>query len=243
MVAFESAIEPKLNERLLQRLNAKMRASRYMEAILSQSPKPIVLAIDEADRLFAYGAVSEEFFGLIRAWHEKSKENPDWQKLKIILSHSTEPLLAQASLHQSPFHNVGLAMDLKAFSHQEIAHLAKAHNLYLLDEEIAKLTSYLGGHPYLTRKLLYEMSSEAKELLELLKPECFEEHLRRYLIAFEQNSALIDALRAIMQGESPKSEHGYILEATGFISASMHNAHFSSKLYQDFFIAHFKDKS
>jgi len=236
MVGLECDIEPQLNEKILQRLTPKMRASKVMESLLSQTTKPIVLAIDEADRLFGYGNVSDEFFGLIRAWHEKSKDNPKWQKLKLILSHSTEPLLGITSVNQSPFHNVGLAMDLQAFNMEEITYLAnQAHTLNLSNSDLAKLHRYIGGHPYLTRKVLYEMATEGIDLIEALNPKRFEEHLRRYKIIFENNTTLIETIKKVIHGDCPNTQLCYILEATGFINRSINNITFNSKLYEEFF--------
>jgi len=241
IISIESDIEPNINPRLLNRLTPKMRATKYIESILSQIDKPIVLAIDEADRLFEYSDVSDEFFGLLRAWHEKSKDKEIWRQLKIILSHSTEPLLGITSINQSPFHNVGLGMNLKAFTFGEIKGLINVHNLILSDDEIIKLIKYIGGHPYLIRKILYEIASENIDLIEALDTKRFEEHLRRYLIIFQNNPKLIETVQKVMIGDCPSMDRCYILEATGFITNCMNDIKFSCKLYQEFFEKYFRN--
>jgi len=239
IISIESDIEPNVNPKLLSRLTPKMRATKYIESILSQIEKPIVLTIDEADRLFEYSDVSDEFFGLIRAWHEKSKDKEIWNRLKIILSHSTEPLLGITSINQSPFHNVGLGMSLQPFTFEEIKGLISVHNLILNDNEISKLIDYVGGHPYLIRKVLYEMADENIDLIEALSVKRFEEHLRRYLIIFQSNPNLIDTVQKVMAGDCPNIKRCYILEATGFITNSMNDIKISCKLYQEFFEKYF----
>lgn len=243
MTSLEINIKSNINKRLLNRLTPKMRASRYMESLLSQIDSPIVLAIDEADRLFEYSDISDEFFGLIRAWHEKSKDDAHWKKLKIILSHSTEPLLGITSIKQSPFHNVGLDMCLQAFDLEETKHLIAMHNLILNDIEINKLQEYIGGHPYLTRKVLYEMLSENINLNSALWSQRFDEHLKRYLIIFQNNPKLIETIEKVIIGDCPSAEKCYILESTGFITNSMNNVQFSCKLYEEFFKKYFFNKS
>lgn len=236
MVGLECDIEPKVNAKMLQHLTSMMRASKIMESILSLANTPIVLAIDEADKLFGY-ATSNDFFGLIRAWNEKSKNDPKWNRLKIIISHSTEPLLGVTNINQSPFHNVGLGMELKPFNKEQITYLAnETHRLHLSNHDLEKLQKHIGGHPYLTRKVLYEMASETIDLIEALSARRFEEHLRRYKMIFEQNPKLIETIKAIIKGDRPNTELCYILEATGFIKSTMMNhPTFSSTLYQEFF--------
>lgn len=243
LVSLESNIESTANPKLLARLTPKMKSTKYIASILSQSTKPIVLAIDEADRLFQYDDISNEFFGLLRAWHEKSKENEDWNKLKIVLSHSTEPLLGTTSLNQSPFHNVGLGLTLQPFSFDEISSLVTIHNLALQKEDINKLIDYIGGHPYLIRKVLYEMATENIDLIEALDTKRFETHLRRYLMVFEANPQLIETVQKVILGDCPSVKRCYILESTGFITNSMDNIQFSCKLYNDFFNKYFGMKS
>lgn|GEM_PF-1404404 len=240
IVSLECDIEPNVNEKILARLTPKMKASKILDSILSQMNTPIVLAFDESDRLFEYQNVSDEFFGLIRAWHEKSKDNFKWQKLKIILSHSTEPFLGITNINQSPFHNVGLGMELKAFNYEETSYLANtAYQLNLNDKEITKLLEYIGGHPYLTRKVLYEMSTESINLINALNIKRFEEHLRRYKLVFQSNPLLIETIKEVINGDCPNMEHCYTLEATGFIKNAMNKIQFSSKLYEEFFKTNF----
>lgn len=54
----------------------------YFEAhILPHIQGPIlVIALDEVDRVFQYDSVAQEFFGMLRAWHEAGKNRTDWQQ-------------------------------------------------------------------------------------------------------------------------------------------------------------------
>ncbi|MFK5975812.1 MAG: AAA-like domain-containing protein [Sulfurovum sp.] len=98
---------------------------------------------------------------------------------------------------------------------------------------------YIGGHPYLTRKVLYEMATENIDLIEALCVGRFDEHLRRYLIIFQHNPNLIETIKEVIKGDCPDIEKCSILEATGFITNSMNDVRFSSKLYQEFFERYF----
>jgi hypothetical protein len=57
----------------------------YLEKILKFSDKDILLIIDDADKLFKYRDISNDFFALIRAWNQKGQgRNKIWKKLKIV---------------------------------------------------------------------------------------------------------------------------------------------------------------
>jgi len=79
--------------------------------ILSKSDSPIVLAMDEADRLLQTPFHSD-FFALVRAWHNSRALDDRWNKLNIVMVISTEPYLLIADPNQSPF-NVGLSFTWK----------------------------------------------------------------------------------------------------------------------------------
>jgi len=241
MIAFELDIEVSLNAKILKRLTPKTKATKYMEKILLKVDKPIVLAIDEADRLFDYSEISDEFFGLIRAWHENAKSKPVWNKLKILLSHSTEPLLGITSINQSPFHNVGLGIELKPFTKKELQELAYKHNIILTDNELEKFINFIGGHPFLSRKLLYTIVNEKCSLDEIIlnahsKDSIFNDHMRRYLWILKDNDKLTNLLKEILSGNNCNDDAScYILEATGLIHNALNQAQFSCELYREFF--------
>ena len=220
----------------------KRQATKFMQKLLSELDKPLVLAIDEADRLFEYSNVSDSFFGLIRAWHEKSKQDTTWESLKILLSHSTEPLLGVTSINQSPFHNVGLGVELKGFNRDEIEDLAKRHNVSLNDDELEKFMSFIGGHPFLSRKIFYTMVNGKQSFSEIVSnaykdKSIFSDHMRRYLWILKDNKKLMKLLQAILNGECCDDDSScYILEATGLIKNVLNKPVFSCELYREFFI-------
>ena len=241
IIAFELDIEITLNPRIAKRLTPKTKATKQIQKILSKINKPLVLAIDEADRLFDYEDVSDEFFSLIRAWHEYAKSDPLWENLKILLSHSTEPLLGIKNINQSPFHNVGLGVELKPFNSHEIKELAQRHNISLRTQEVEKFISFLGGHPYLSRNTLYAIATESKSLTNIIdeaytSKSIFKKHMQRYLLLIKENPQLLKVLHEILQNKRNIDERQcYILEATGLINDTMGSIKFSCQLYHEFF--------
>ncbi|MBD2664646.1 AAA-like domain-containing protein [Richelia sinica FACHB-800] len=58
------------------------------------------------------------FFGLLRALHEEGKRREIWQKLRLVIVHSTEVYIS-LDINQSPF-NVDLSVELPEFNNQQI---------------------------------------------------------------------------------------------------------------------------
>ncbi|NJN56980.1 MAG: CHAT domain-containing protein [Leptolyngbyaceae cyanobacterium SL_5_9] len=87
-------------------LGSKFKATNYFQNhLLSSFDTPLVLGLDEADLVLCNSAVGDNFFGLLRAWHERGKNDVVWSRLRIIITHSFEALIPSNS-NQSPF-NVG----------------------------------------------------------------------------------------------------------------------------------------
>ena len=125
-----------------------------------------------------------EFFGLLRAWHEKGKNEPKWQNLRLVIAHSKEVYIS-LNVNQSPF-NVGLPVELPELTKKQVTDLAEKHGLVLTEAEIARLMSMIGGHPYLVRVALYHLAKkeiDLENLLEIAPTEqgFYGDHLRQHL--------------------------------------------------------------
>ena len=121
----------------------------FAEFLLGDLERPLVLGLDEVDKLFPYNEVATEFLSLLRAWNEAGKSGGDWAKLRMVVVHSTESYV-DMDTNQSPF-NVGLAVELPEFTNEQIVDLARRHGLGWGLAEAKSLKKMVGGHPYLTR--------------------------------------------------------------------------------------------
>ncbi len=139
----------------------------FKKYILAKINHPLVLGLDEVDRLFTYSEVVEDYFGLLRSWHEKGKISDVWKKLRLVLAHSTEVYIP-LDVHQSPF-NAGLPVDLEEFNQQQIKELAKKHGIQDADALLEELRKMVGGHPYLLRLAMYEIAMGKVTLKNLLQ--------------------------------------------------------------------------
>ena len=96
-------------------LGSKISCTSYFEDYLLKSlQNPLILALDEAQQIFEHSNLAQDFLPLLRSWYEESKTSPLWQKLRLVIVHSTE-IYVPLQLNQSPF-NIGLPIQLTHFS-------------------------------------------------------------------------------------------------------------------------------
>ena len=230
-------IEVQLHPRIVNRIPPINKATRYMEKVLLEIDKPLFLIMDETNKLFKYSEVSDSFFSMIRAWHENAKQESLWKKLRIILGHSIDPLLSVENINQSPFHNVGLDIKLKAFTKDEIRDLSLRHGIDFEDNELDRFMSFVGGHPFLSRKILYTIAKKRQTLDEIIKNAhnhntIFDD--LKIFIRLDKN--LKDALKKILRGENCIDYIScYKLESLGIIRYNLNRPKFSCDLYREFF--------
>ena len=221
---------------------SKQKATRYFQKyLLKNTQEPILLAIDEADKLFSYEAVSTEFFGLLRAWHEKSKEYEVWQKFKMILTYSMDARYAIRDSNQSPF-NVGFQADMNDFTDSQITYLAGLHGLsWWKNSDTKTLQNLIGGHPYLVRKALYEITTQKLSIADFITQAntdegYFADYLKWYLELLDQTSEKRKVFKAILN-QQPSREYLTCekLRAIGLIKGNYPNYKPRYELFTKFF--------
>jgi hypothetical protein len=202
---------------------ANDNSSDYFEKyLLKPEETPLLLAIDNFDRIFAHAAIETDFCGLLRSWHERARNNPLWERFRLVLAHSQEPYLSK-DINQSPF-NVGLPVELGELTPEQVRHLVTLHGLSLSEAEVGQLLELVGGHPYLVRKALYELANGLpfSTFLQEAPTEAgvYGDHLRGLLKAVEDHPELGDALRQVVNSPEPvklRSEQAFKLESLGVV--------------------------
>jgi len=184
-----------------------LSCTRYLEMILSQFEQPLVLGLDEVDRLLNYPDISQDFFYLLRSWHEEANNDELWEKLRLIVVYSTEDF-GSLDINQSPF-NVGLPIELKSLERSQVVELAKSYNLELSETEINLLVKMLGGHPYLTDLILSSLiKSPQKNLEQILQQSTtdtgiYDSYLRQHLIKLTDNPKLSAIYLKVLKSSQP----------------------------------------
>jgi AAA-like domain len=183
-------------------LGSKNKCTNYFQRyLLTSITEPITLGLDEVDQVFQHPNIAQEFFGLLRAWHEKGKNEPVWQKLRLVIVHSKEVYIP-LNINQSPF-NVGLPIELPELTLDQVTDLVQRHGLNWSDRETTQLMNIVDGHPYLIRKALYEIASGKLTLDEFAiaaptEQGIFGDHLRRHLLNLNADPELETAMRSVI---------------------------------------------
>ena len=202
-IAYELNLEDKLDEYWKGVLGSKNKCTNYFQRyLLSQVTSPLVLGLDEVDQLFQHPEIAADFFGLLRAWHEKAKNEASWKKLRLVIVHSKE-VYVPLNINQSPF-NVGLPIELPELSFAQVEYLVKQHEINWSEEQIQQAMAMFGGHPYLVRLALYEIARDRITLERLLQVAPTEQgpyydHLRRHLLNLESDPNLVAAIGQVVK--------------------------------------------
>ncbi|PZU93011.1 MAG: serine/threonine protein kinase [Pseudanabaena sp.] len=223
-IAAELGIEDNLDQYWQGVLGSKNKCTKYFQRyLLEVSDAPLVLGIDEVDLLFQYPKIATDFFGLLRAWHEKAKNEDVWQKLRLVIVHSKEAYIP-LNINQSPF-NVGLPIELPALTNAQIMDLVKRHQIVWRDEEVAQLGDLTGGHPYLVRQALYQIARDRLDFDRLVASSTTEDglygdHLRRHLENLKEDPEIMEAFRELIASDRPlqlDSRIAFKLRSTGLV--------------------------
>ena len=203
---------------------ANDNTTEYFENYLlhSQQP-PLVLAIDNFDRIFKYADIETDFCGLLRGWYGRSRNDALWGNLRLIIVHSQEPYLPK-DINQSPF-NVGLPIVLGELTAPEVQGLITRHGLTWTEAEVEQLGALIGGHPYLVRLALYHLAAGDLSLEEFLQTApteagIYRNHLLGHLKALEDYPDLAAAMKTVVASAVPvrlRSEEAFKLDSRGLI--------------------------
>ena len=200
-------IPEKVEEIWQSKFGRKRKCVNYFQRyLLPEIQQPVVLAIDELDKIFPYSELANEFFSFLRNCYELSKERDPWKKLRLVIGYSTEEY-SLSDINESPF-NVGEAIELSELSPSQVLTLADRYGLNWSEKEVQQLTSLIGGHPYLIQTSLSYLklnSLELNEFLEVAPTEqgLFRTHLRRHMINLKEQPKLIDALKILVDKTEP----------------------------------------
>ncbi|HEY9603513.1 MAG TPA: AAA-like domain-containing protein, partial [Allocoleopsis sp.] len=141
----------------------------FEECLLEELDTPLVIGLDEVDRVFPHREIADDFFALLRSWYEFARygdfTSELWEKLRLVVVHSTE-VYVPLDINQSPF-NVGTNVELLEFTSAQVQDLARRYGLSWSTPQVEQLMTFVGGHPYLVRKALYHIRRQDARLEEL----------------------------------------------------------------------------
>lgn len=214
------------------------------ESLLEQAQSPVLILMDEVDRLFNQ-PFRDDFFSTIRGWHNLRAADECWNHLNLVIAHSTEPYLWIQDINQSPF-NVGFRIELEDFDFQQVKELNAKHGIPLkTDGEIQELIDLTGGQPYLVRLALY-MAVKSNYNISRLKETAagdrgpFGDHLRQILWRLQGEKVLSQCLRQVLRkGTCDYEPHFLRLRSAGLIKGETRDkVQMRCRLYEDYFRKH-----
>ena len=225
-VANKLKLEDKLSDFWKGGLGSKTKCSNYFQRYLLKTiSEPLTLGLDEVDQVFQHPEIiAREFFGLLRTWHEKGKNEPVWQRLRLVIAYSKDVYIP-LDINHSPF-NVGLPIELPELTVEQVTDLVKRHGLNWSKLEIDSLMRMVDGHPYLVRKALYKMARSHLTLEEFItisptEEGLYSDHLRRHLFKLNQNDGeLANAMKKVVASENPvrlEGNLGFKLRSMGLV--------------------------
>jgi len=221
---------------------AKVSCTVYFQGyVLEQIDSPLVLALDEVNHLLQYPDIAQSFLPLLRSWYEDARDLEIWQKLRLIVVHSTE-IYVPLDINQSPF-NVGLAIRLPEFSQVQVQDLARRHGLDWSAIESEQLMALIGGHPYRVRLALYHLARQDLAMEQLLQEAptaagIYSHRLRQHWIALQQYPELMAAMQQIIAtdgGARIDPIAAYQLESMGVAKLEGDRVVSSCELYRLYF--------
>lgn len=243
-------LNPLLDEYWDEEMGSKVSCKIYFQAyILKQISHPLVLALNEVNRVFEHPHIAQEFLPMLRFWHEQARTIDTWQKLRLVVVHTTEVYIP-LKLNQSPF-NVGLSIKLPQFTTEQVQDLAKRYGLSLQENETQQLMAMVGGHPYLISIALYHLCRGEMTLQDLLQAAAtpagiYNDHLRGHLTMLRNESQLALALQQVIStNESIQLEAivAYKLESMGLVELDGNQATSSCELYRLYFGEQLKEET
>lgn len=240
-------LKPMLDDYWDEDMGSKVSCTIYLEGyLLEEIDSPIVLVLNEINRVFEYPKIAADFLPLLRFWHEQAKQVDTFEKLRLVVVHSTE-IYIPLNINQSPF-NVGLPIKLPEFNLEQVRDLATRHQLnWTTDAEADRLMAMVGGHPYLVRLALYHLvvGESGKNLEQLLAEAAtptgiYSNHLRDLLAILRQQPKLAAGLKQVLAAPEVSgldSLLAYELESMGLVKFEGDRVRVSCELYRRYFTA------
>jgi hypothetical protein len=242
-VARQLQLKPMLDEYWDEDLGSKISCTAYFQDyILEKISTPLILAFDEMNHIFEHPQIAKDFLPLLRSWYEEAKTLLIWQKLRLIVVHSTE-IYIPLQLNQSPF-NVGLPIQLNPFDLVEMQQLAQCYGIdWDNGTEIRQLMDLVGGHPALVNIAFYHLSRGDITLGEMLETAStptgiYHHHLQRHWVTLQENPELASIVQSTISASDFTQVNpilSYKLSSMGLIKPDSENQTLSCQLYQQFF--------
>ena len=228
-------------------LGYKVSCTNYLQKhILERLDNPLVVTLDELNRLFVCKQIAQEFLSLLHFWHEEANNVPVWQKLRLVVTSCTQ-IYIPLNIHQSPF-NFGLSLKLGEFDWEQVQELAKRYKLdrgelAVENKQLEALVRLIGGHPYLINLAFYHVVAHNQNLTKIIREAVtdtgiYRNYLRDRLITLNQYPELAKTYKQVVQSSEAVTIDpimGYELESIGLVKLIENQTIPRCELYRVYF--------
>ncbi|MEH2295885.1 AAA-like domain-containing protein [Nostoc sp.] len=245
-ITYQLGIKSKLEEYWDEDMGDLMNCTIYFQGyILQEISTPIILALDEVNKLFEYPQLTCDFLGLLRSWYEETRDISNWQNLRMLIVRSTD-IYISLDINKSPF-NVGLAIELPSFTRLQVEDLAQRHGLQLPAMQLEQIMALTGGFPYLVRLAFYHSVQHQIPVDDILQDATndtgiFSEHLHNQLHSLLQSPDLVNGFQQVINSTAPitlEQEVAFKLKSLGLIYLQGKSATVSCGLCKEYFSDYF----
>ncbi len=238
-------LEDMLETFWIPEMGSKVNCKNYMETcILGVLQRPLLLTLNELNRLFEFPKIARDVLPMLRFWHEQSKEHVLWQKLRLVLVYSTD-VYAPLQLKKSPL-NVGTPIRLPPFTFEQTQILSFRYGLDWSDKHYRKLQALhqmIDGHPYLASLAFYYLHQGEISLDDLLTTAptsqgIYRSHLQEQLITLTEDQNLAKAFKSVVESKTGVLLDAiaiHKLEGMGLVSLKDNKVHPICDLYRLYF--------
>ena len=247
-ISRELGLKPQLDDYWDEELFGSLVSCKtyFQSYVLENIDRPLVLGLDNLDRIFEYADIAKDFLPMLRYWHEEANNLEIWQNLRLVIANSTEVYI-KLDANQSPF-NVGKQVKLPGFNLEQVLNLAKVYKLDWGEnpeqEQFSNdLIEMVGGHPYLVdlalKALAAQKISQEKLLVEApTQGGIYSSHLRRHWDNLQSSPELAEGIKEVVKSDSGvqlEPSVAYKLESMGLINLLGDEAKPSCQLYHRYF--------
>mgnify|MGYP002777011583 CR=1 FL=1 len=245
----ELRLKPELDEYWDEDLYGSLVSSQtyFQNYLLEQLEEPLILGIDNLQRVFEYPEIAKDFLPMLRHWHEEAKNVEIWQKLRLVLANSTEAYI-QLDVNQSPF-NVGRQVKLPGFNLEQMMQLAQQSGLEqneTIKEFAQSLIKLVNGHPYLVKQAFFAINQDKLAPEKVLQDAAtqggiYASYLLRHWENLQKQPELITAMQKVIEnptGVQLEPILAYKLEGMGLVTIAGDLVQPSCELYRRYFKDH-----
>ena len=234
-------LEHQVDDRWDEGAGSNDNCNAYFEdCILPNKDSPLVLGLDNVDRLFPYEKVAPDFFSLLRSWYEDANVMDVWKKLRLVIAHSTHDYIP-LNINKSPF-NVGLPIELPEFNRDQVKRLAERYKIKA--KVVEELMAMVGGHPDLVQEAFIEMKNHPEmKLVDMLRSApteagLYDRHLRERLEYLQKDASLAGVMKMVVEANEPvrvEPDQGFKLHSMGLVRKCDNEVEPRCNLYRLYF--------